>query len=57
MPWFKHLDKEWIEKYAGVFKKVIENYEQLLEGDLDKTQGGHWHGNENAADQQKKKDK
>jgi hexulose-6-phosphate isomerase len=33
------------------------SFVQLLEGDLDKTQGGHWHGNENAADQQKKKDK
>ena len=57
VPWFKHLDKEWIEKYAGVFRKVVENYEQLLEGDEDKSQGGHWHGNENVADQQKKKDK
>ena len=56
VPWFKKLNKEWIEKCAAVFKKVAENYEQLLEGDEDKLQGGHWHGSENAAEQQKKKD-
>jgi hypothetical protein len=55
VPWFKKYDKEWIETYANVFKKVIANYTQLLEGDLDKTQGGRWHGSDNAADQQKKK--
>lgn len=54
VPWFKHFDKEWIEKYAGVYRKVVENYEQLLEGDVDKTQGGHWHGSENTASQQKR---
>jgi len=47
VPWFKHYDKEWIEKYAGAFRKVIENYEQLLEKDTDKSQGGRWHGSEN----------
>jgi dTDP-4-amino-4,6-dideoxygalactose transaminase len=35
VPWFKHYDKEWIERYANVFKKVAENYEQLLDGDFD----------------------
>ncbi len=54
MPWFKKYDKEWIDLYASAIKKVVENYEELLEGDVDKTQGGRWHGNENAADQQKK---
>ena len=55
VPWFKHLDKEWIDLYAEAYKKVIRNYKQLLEGDVDKTQGGRWHGSDNAADQQKKK--
>ena len=57
VPWFKKYDKEWIEKYAKVIRTVVENYEQLLEGDVDKTQGGHWHGTENAADQQKESKK
>ena len=47
-PWFKHFDKEWIEKYASIFRKVVENHEQLLEDDADKSQGGRWHGMENA---------
>ena len=54
-PWFKNFDKEWIDKYVEVYKKVAENYKDLLEGDVDKTQGGRWHGGENAANQQKKK--
>ena len=54
VPWFKHFDKEWIEKYAEVFRKVAENYEELLEGDDDKEQGGRWHGQENE-DVQKKR--
>ena len=44
MPWFKHFDKEWIEKYAAAFRKVIENHEQLLESDEHKAQGGRWYG-------------
>lgn len=54
VPWFKHLDKEWIEKYAAAFRKVIENYTQLLEGDTNAEQGGRWHGVENEKEQQKK---
>lgn len=54
-PWFKNLDKEWIDKYVGVYKKVAENYKDLLEGDDDKDQGGRWHGSDNAENQQKKK--
>lgn len=54
-PWFKHYDKEWIERYAAVYQKVADNYLELLEDDLDKTQGGRWHGADNAADQQIKK--
>ena len=47
VPWFKHFDKEWIELYAKAYRKVIENHEQLLEGDLNKLEGGRWFGTEN----------
>ena len=47
VPWFKHLEKEWIERYAQAYRKVIENYEQLLEKDSDKSQGGRWYGQSN----------
>lgn len=47
VPWFKHFDKEWIEKYAAAYRKVAENYEQLLEEDRTKAQGGRWFGLEN----------
>ena len=55
VPRFIKFNKEWIEKYAEVYKKVCDNYQDLLEGDEDKTSGGRWHGTENAEDQQKKK--
>ena len=48
VPWFKHFDKEWIEKYAAIFRKVIENHEQLLDTDFKDSQGGRWYGTENA---------
>ena len=54
-PWFKHFDQKWLDTYAAVYRKVAENYEELLEGDEDKIQGGRWHGADNAADQQIKK--
>ncbi len=54
-PWFKHFDKEWIDLYVKAYKKVAENYRDLLEGDTNKVQGGRWHGAENAEDQQKSK--
>jgi len=47
VPWFKHFEKEWIELYAKAYRKVIENYEQLLEQDSDKSQGGRWYGQSN----------
>ena len=47
------FNKEIIDAYSKAFRKVAENYEQLLEGDTDKTQGGRWHGTENAKNQQK----
>lgn len=33
IPWFKKFYPEIIEEYANAFKKVAENYEELLEGD------------------------
>ena len=47
VPWFKHFDKEWIERYAHAFRKVIENHTQLLEADKQQAQGGRWYGTEN----------
>lgn len=47
VPWFKHYDKEWIEKYALAFRKVIENHEQLLAGDNHRLDGGRWFGTGN----------
>lgn len=43
VPWFKHFDKAVIEMYAGVYIKVLDAYEELLE--LDKQHGtptGRW---------------
>ena len=37
MPWFKKFRKQEIEQYANAYRKVAENYEQLLEGDENKT--------------------
>jgi perosamine synthetase len=36
VPWFKHYEPNIIEKHAGAYKKVIENYQALLPGDVDK---------------------
>jgi dTDP-4-amino-4,6-dideoxygalactose transaminase len=47
VPWFTHYTPEWIERFAAAFRKVVENHEQLLEGDTDKTQGGLWYGTAN----------
>lgn len=44
IPWFKHYDREWIEAYAAGYRKVAENYRQLLEGDEHSAQGGRWFG-------------
>ncbi len=48
VPWFKHFDKVWIDRFAAAFKKVIDNHEQLLEHDAGEGQGGRWYGTENA---------
>ena len=47
VPWFKKFDKEWIEYYAMTFRKVIENYRELLDGDTGRQQEGRWHGHVN----------
>ena len=50
VPWFKHFDKEWIDKYVAIFRKVVENYEQLLDNASDTPDedvGGRWYGTEN----------
>ena len=47
VPWFKHYDREWIERFAAAFRKVIEHHEQLLKNDTDKVQGGLWYGTAN----------
>lgn len=47
IPWFKHLDKEWIDRYVAAFRKVVENHTQLLEGDEVHAQGGRWYGRKN----------
>ena len=44
VPRFIHFEKEWIERYAAAYRKVAENYEDLLAGDSDKVQGGRWYG-------------
>lgn len=33
IPWFKHFWPERIKEYADAFKKVIENYKELVPGD------------------------
>ena len=47
VPWFKHFDKEEIERYASLFRKVAENYKDLLDHDKKEEQGGRWFGSEN----------
>ena len=47
IPWFKHFDKYWIEKVAAVYRKVAENYKDLLEGDTNRVTEGRWYGMDN----------
>ena len=47
VPWFKHYEPEVIETYVRIFRKVIENHEQLLENTGDGEQGGRWYGTTN----------
>ncbi|HXK45519.1 MAG TPA: DegT/DnrJ/EryC1/StrS family aminotransferase, partial [bacterium] len=44
VPWFKHYWPERIQEYANAFKKVIENYQELLVDDKgDPEELGGWH--------------
>ncbi len=42
LPWFKHFKPEIIDQYAAAFRKVIENYEELLPGDEAVVETGAW---------------
>ena len=47
VPGFKNLNKEWIDRYVQVYKKVVENYQELLEEDLNKNKiEGIWYGSD-----------
>ena len=44
IPWFKHYQPEIIEQYANAYRKVCENYRELLEGDKGNPENlGLWH--------------
>ena len=43
IPWFKVYRPEYIEMYANGYKKVVENYELLLEENQNSEVGGIWH--------------
>ena len=47
VPWFIQCMPEEIDLYAAAYRKVAENYAQLLDSDKDEAQGGRWHGKEN----------
>lgn len=36
VPWFKRYRPEIIEEHANAYKKVAENYQALLVGDIDR---------------------
>jgi len=42
IPWFKHFEPAIIDQYAAAFRKVIENYEELLPGDEELIETGAW---------------
>jgi dTDP-4-amino-4,6-dideoxygalactose transaminase len=37
IPWFKHYRPQMIEEQAAAYRKVLENHQQLLEGDVEST--------------------
>lgn len=44
VPWFKHYRPQVIKEYAEAFRKVAENYKELLEGDQGNPKNlGGWH--------------
>lgn len=56
VPWFKHYEKEWIEAYAAGYRKVVENYRELLDdASAQEKQEGRWYGTENEDVQTKDK--
>ena len=40
MPWFKHFWPETIQEFAAAYKKVAQNYKELLEGDAKTVEAG-----------------
>ena len=44
IPWFKHYNPEIIEMYASAYRKVSENYKELLDGAVKDAKGsnGRW---------------
>jgi len=44
VPRFTSYNKEWIEKYAAAYRKVAENYEQLLGQESTNIETGRWYG-------------
>jgi hypothetical protein len=53
-PWFKNLNREWIDLYVKAYKKVVDNYEELLEGDDKSIKTGIWYAAEKSADKKEK---
>lgn len=47
VPRFVYFDKEWIDAFAGIIRKVVMNHEQLLETDENKAAAGRWYGTTN----------
>ncbi len=48
VPWFKYMDEKWIKLYAEGFRKVAENYRELLAGNQETdVESGRWYGFEN----------
>jgi dTDP-4-amino-4,6-dideoxygalactose transaminase len=47
VPWFKHFRPEQIEQYARAYRKVAEQYEQLLPGDTGNPESSESQGNWN----------
>ncbi len=53
VPWFKHFEQEWLDLYIAAYKKVVDNYQDLLEGDENRIEG-QWYGSDYDKDYTKK---
>ena len=53
VPWFKHFDRKWIDRYICAYEKVVENYKDLLAGDANRMEGD-WYGSDYDKDYTKK---